>query len=191
MIAVRIPEEIRKYKEKIMFGLNARQLIATLIALFVCVPLYFYGRNFIPDDILSWLIILIAVPLVAIGFFRFNGMPMEKFVVAYLKYNLFYPNKRKYKVENAFRDWQNQAIKEESPKSYMERKNLENFEFQASLERAVLIEEAEERGELSDGLNEKLITVSKNNGKNNKNKKDKDKKMVMEGRRMLKNLNFK
>lgn len=176
MIAVRIPEEIRKYKEKIMFGLNARQLIATLIALFVCVPLYFYGRNFIPDDILSWLIILIAVPLVAIGFFRFNGMPMEKFVVAYLKYNLFYPNKRKYKVENAFRDWQNQAIKEESPKSYMERKNLENFEFQASLERAVLIEEAEERGELSDGLNEKLITVSKNNGKNNKNKKDKDKK---------------
>lgn len=40
MIAVRIPEEIRKYKEKILFGLTARQLITTIIAFAICVPLY-------------------------------------------------------------------------------------------------------------------------------------------------------
>ena len=63
MIAVRVPEEIRKYKEKIMFGLNARQLIATLLALFVCVPLYYWGRNYLSDDILSWIIILSQIIL--------------------------------------------------------------------------------------------------------------------------------
>ena len=45
MIAVRIPEEIRKYKEKLAFGLTARQLICTIIAAAICVPLYWKGRN--------------------------------------------------------------------------------------------------------------------------------------------------
>jgi len=187
MITIRVPEEIKKYKEKIMFGLNARQLIATLLALFVCVPLYYFGKNYISDDILSWIIILIAVPLVAIGFFRFNGMPMEKFIVAFLKFELFYPLKRKYAVENAFRDWQNQAIKEDAPKSGKERKKGEKMELQKSLERAVLIEEAEERGDNRfDAESANLITVSKGDKKgkdaskepknSNKNNKQKLKK---------------
>ena len=96
MIAVRIPEEIRKYKEKIILGLNARQLISVLLTAFICVPLYYFGRDYISDDILAWVIILIAVPLVSVGFFRFNGMPMEKFAVAFLKYGFFFPLKRKY-----------------------------------------------------------------------------------------------
>ena len=175
MIAVRVPEEIRKYKEKIMFGLNARQLIATLLALFVCVPLYYWGRNYLSDDILSWIIILIAVPLVAIGFFKFNGMPMEKFVVAFMKFELLFPLKRKYKTDNAFRDWQNEAIKEEKPKSGKERRKAAKMALQGSLERAVLIEEAEERGDNHfDAESADLITVSTGTGggkKPNKNKK--------------------
>ena len=35
MIAVRIPDEIRKYKEKIILGLTARQLLATIGALLI------------------------------------------------------------------------------------------------------------------------------------------------------------
>jgi type IV secretory pathway VirB4 component len=175
MIAVRVPEEIRKYKEKIMFGLNARQLIVTLLALFVCVPLYYWGRNYLSDDILSWIIILIAVPLVAIGFFKFNGMPMEKFVVAFMKFELLFPLKRKYKTDNAFRDWQNEAIKEEKPKSGKERRKAAKMALQGSLERAVLIEEAEERGDNHfDAESADLITVSTGTGggkKPNKNKK--------------------
>jgi len=175
MIAVRIPEEIKKYKEKIMFGLNARQLIATLLALFICVPLYFFGRNYLSDDILSWIIILIAVPLVAIGFFRFNGMPMEKFAVALVKYELLFPTKRKYKSKNAFRDWQNEAVKEERPRTGRERRKAAIMAMQGSLERAVLIEEAEERGDMGFDVNKAdLITVSTGGGKkkNKHNKKN-------------------
>lgn len=175
MIAVRIPEEIRKYKEKIMFGLNARQLVTTLIALLVCVPLYFFGRGYLTDDILSWIIILIAVPLLAIGFFRFNGMPMERFVMAILKYALFFPTKRKYKVENAFRDWQNEAIKEELPRPGVERMIASNIALQGSLERIVLLQEAEERGDMKfDADTADLITVSKHGSGGRKPKKDKN-----------------
>ena len=115
MIAVRIPEEIRKYKEKIAFGLTARQLVCTLVALFICVPLYWFGRKYILEDILAWIIIAIAIPLEAVGFLKINGMPMEKFAVAAFKFEWLYPRKRKFKTENVWRGWQNEAIKEEQP----------------------------------------------------------------------------
>ena len=107
MIAVRIPEEIRKYKEKIAFGLTARQLVCTLVALFICVPLYWFGRKYILEDILAWIIIAIAIPLEAVGFLKINGMPMEKFAVAAFKFEWLYPRKRKFKTENVWRSWNN------------------------------------------------------------------------------------
>jgi len=51
-------------------GLKARQLVSVLIALAVCVPLYFFGRDYIPDDILSWVMLAIAVPLLGFGFLK-------------------------------------------------------------------------------------------------------------------------
>jgi len=146
LIAVRIPEEIRKYKEKIAFGLNARQLVCTLIAFFVCVPLYWYGRNFIAEDILSWIIIAIAIPLAAIGFIKINGMPMEKFAVAAAKYEFLYPRKRKFKTENVWRQWQNEAILAEQPKGMMEGRAIKKMEKDTRLEKSFLVKEAEENG---------------------------------------------
>ena len=56
MITVRIPKEIREYKEKIFLGLSARQLIATIVTLAICIPLYWFGRKFIHEDLLAWLV---------------------------------------------------------------------------------------------------------------------------------------
>lgn len=146
MIAVRIPEEIRKYKEKIVFGLTARQLICTLAALFICVPLYWVGRKYIMEDILAWLIIAVAVPLESIGFIKINGMPMEKFAVAAFKFEFLYPRRRKFKTDNVWREWQNEAIKEEQPKSWMERRRLKKQKYNAEMERVYLLMEAERKG---------------------------------------------
>ncbi|HPT76754.1 MAG TPA: PrgI family protein [Defluviitaleaceae bacterium] len=178
MIAVRIPQEIRKYKEKILLGLTARQLLSTMIALIICVPIYFYGRGKISEDLLSWLIIILAIPFVSIGFFNFNGMPMEKFIVAFVKSEVLYPQKRKYKSENAFREWERMADKEDI-KIYGRPSLKEKIE--ASLERAYLLAEAEEKNiENFDVDKIELITVkdrrqSGNNPK--KDKKDKKKKI--------------
>lgn len=192
MIAVRIPEEIRKYKEKIAFGLTARQLVCTLVALFVCVPLYWYGRNYIMEDILAWLIIAIAMPLEAVGFIKINGMPMEKFAVAAFKFEVLFPRKRKFRTENIWREWQNEAIKDEQPKSRRERKKTEKQKKNAALERQFLLAEAEETGVAVycidpnavsvtdyDVDEQELLTVRTGKGgknqKNNKNNKKKQK----------------
>ena len=147
MITVRIPEEIRKYKEKLAFGMTARQLVFTILGLAICVPLYWFGKDFIPEDILAWLVIIIAVPFIGIGWIHFNGMPMEKFIVVWMKFEVLYPRKRKFKTENVFRTWQNQADAEDRAKmSSKERKQLMQDKKEAALERAFLIAEAEANG---------------------------------------------
>lgn len=195
MIAVRIPEEIRKYKEKIAFGLTARQLICTIATFVVCVPLYWYGRGFLQEDILAWIIILIAVPLEAVGFVKINGMPMEKFAVAALKFEVLYPRKRKFKTSNIWREWQNQAVRMEQPRSSKERKRIKKMKESERLERLFLLKEAEEKGTATystDPESEKvtqydvdaqeLLTVrtrhggKKPGGNNRKDKKKKQKK---------------
>jgi len=169
-----------------MFGLTARQLISSVIALIVCVPLYFFGAEFLPDDILSWIIIAIALPLVAIGFVKFNGMPMEKFIVAYLTQELFYPQKRLFASGNAFREWNNIAIAEDNIRGYWKKRAYKKHVRQASLEKAALMKIAELTGDTEFDVDKvELVTTkfkkgggSGNNGRNNKkDKKDKpDKK---------------
>ena len=155
MIAVRIPEEIRKYKEKIAFGLTARQLISLALTVLVCVPLYWYGRNYINEDILSTAVIVIAAALLSIGWVSFQGghitfsnegMPMEKFFITWLKFEILYPRKRKYHTDNAFREWQNEAYKEDIPKSRKEQKQMTKEKKEANLEKAFLLAEAEADG---------------------------------------------
>ena len=189
MIAVRIPEEIRKYKEKIAFGLTARQLICTIATLFICVPLYWFGRNYIMEDILAWLIITIAVPLEAIGFIKINGMPMEKFAVSAVKFELLFPRKRKFKTENVWREWQNEAIKEELPQTRKERKAVAKLKKDIEQEKNFLLMEAEESGKATyttdpdakqvteyDVDAQDLLTVRTGKGGNwKKPKKDKEK----------------
>ena len=50
-ISIRIPDEVRTYKETIMFGLTARQLICTALTLLICVPLFYFGNGHIDNSI--------------------------------------------------------------------------------------------------------------------------------------------
>lgn len=194
MINVRIPEEIRKYKAKIAFGLTARKIVCTLLIFGICVPLYFFGKKYINEEIIAWAIIFIAVPLASIGFVTINGMPMEKFFVVWIKYEVLYPKKRKYHSENVFREWMKKTNEEDMPKKRSEQKRIENNKREAELEKAFLIAEAEENGtavyttdptgdaaEDFDADKQKLLTVSTPQGggdpkKDNDDDKKKEKK---------------
>lgn len=113
MIEVRIPKEIREYKEKLFFGLNLRQTITTALAIAVCVPLYIYGQKYIHIELLSWLIIAIAAPLILIGYFNFNQMPFEKFLLVWFRMN-WHPQKRKFQyVHPVFTSLRKEIVKED------------------------------------------------------------------------------
>lgn len=103
MIDIKVPKEINSYKEKIYFGLNLRQLICVVIALAINIPVYWFGRQYLGDDITSWIVILSSLPLMSIGFIHYNGMAFEKLIVVIIKDNYIKNNKRKYKSKNLYR----------------------------------------------------------------------------------------
>lgn len=95
MLEIKIPADIQSYKTKLMFGLTTRQIISIGAALGVGVPLAVYGKKIIPEDILSWLVIIVAAPIVAWGFFTYKDMKFEDYARAMLNFNLN-PQKRVY-----------------------------------------------------------------------------------------------
>lgn len=180
MITVRIPKEIREYKEKIFLGLTARQLIASILTLGICVPLFLFGRKFINEDLLSWIVIAIGALGGGIGFFKKNGMPFEKYLYVIIKNGFLFPQKTLFKTDNFYRSAQTVVEKEEE----LDRKKFEKYKLEASYERSFLIEELEAAGKEVDmkEVENNLVTVKtlkridkdagKSESKSNKMKKD-------------------
>ena len=112
MIEIRVPKEIKNYREKFFFGLTIRQCVCAAIALLICVPLYIFGGKFLPQELISWLVIIIAAPLMLVGFFRYNDMTFEKFAVEWF-YHQFAPQKRVYAYEPIFMSLRNEYLSEE------------------------------------------------------------------------------
>ncbi len=77
-IEVKIPKEIREYREAIFFGLTGRQLVCSLLALGAAVGLYFLLRPVAGDAEIGWICILGAAPFALCGFFRYHGMTAEQ-----------------------------------------------------------------------------------------------------------------
>lgn len=96
MIEIKVPKEIRDYKEKFMFGLTVRQVVSVAAALLICVPLYLFGRKYLGDNLVGWIIIIVAAPVFAFGFLKFNGMPFEELVKILYRQKWAEPQKRKY-----------------------------------------------------------------------------------------------
>lgn len=112
MIEIRIPKEIKNYREKLFFGLTLRQCLCAGVALLICVPLYIFGNKIMPQEIVSWLVILIAAPLMMAGFFRYNDMMFEQFAVE-MYYQNFTPQKRVYSYEPIFMELREKYLAEE------------------------------------------------------------------------------
>ena len=82
---VKINKEIRDYSESVYFGLSLRQFVFSLLACVFAVLIYFIFRPYLGIETLSWLCIVAAAPFAAIGFIKYNGMPAEKFFIAYIR----------------------------------------------------------------------------------------------------------
>lgn len=80
MLSVKLPAEIRAYKSKLYFGLSVRQILSLIAAVLICVPVGVFGHKYISEELLTWIIILLAAPCIAVGFLRFHGMPFEEYI---------------------------------------------------------------------------------------------------------------
>jgi hypothetical protein len=112
MIEIRIPKEIKNYREKLFFGLTLRQCICAGIALVICVPLYIWGNRFLPQEAVSWAVVLVAVPLMLTGFFRYNDMVFEQFALEVINFYAS-PQKRIFSYEPPFMEFRSTYLSEE------------------------------------------------------------------------------
>jgi hypothetical protein len=101
-IEVRINKEVRDYQESLFFGLSLRQFLFALLAVLVAVGLYFGLRNVLGSGEIGWVCILAAFPFALCGFFTYNGMTFEKFLLAVIRSELLYPRRLVFRAENLY-----------------------------------------------------------------------------------------
>ena len=99
---VKINKEIREYTESIFFGLSLRQFIFSLCACGIAVLLYFILKPYLGIETLSWVCILGAIPFAVLGFLKYNGMTAEKFIIAWIKSEIFTPRVLTFKSKNLY-----------------------------------------------------------------------------------------
>lgn len=99
---VKINKEIRNYTESIFFGLSLRQFIFSVLACIVAVILYFLFKQKLGMEVTSWVCILGATPFAALGFIKYNGMAIEKFILAWIKSEVLVPKHLKFVSENIY-----------------------------------------------------------------------------------------
>ena len=99
---ININKDIREYTEGVFFGLNMRQLICSGLAVASAVAIYFYARKTVSQEVITYLCIAAAAPFAAIGFIKYNGMPMEKIFVAWMKDNFLVPRRLTIKSNNIY-----------------------------------------------------------------------------------------
>lgn len=127
---IRINKEIKDYHESLFFGLSMRQFVCSLAAVGAAVGIYFGLSNVLDKETVSWLCIVCAAPLAAAGFFKYNGLNFEQFVVAYVYSEFICSGVRTYQSENYLYDAYKEVIadvsvrKEKGKKG--KKKNTEN-----------------------------------------------------------------
>lgn len=97
---VKVPKEVRKYHESIVFGLSMRQFICSAVAVGIAVIAYFGLRQYLGNEGVSWVCILVALPVALIGFVTYHEMTLEHFIWAWIKSEFLMPKRLYFKANN-------------------------------------------------------------------------------------------
>ena len=87
-IRVKVPKEIKDYQEKLMAGMSARQLVFFVLTLLISTGLTAYCVLILhmSVDAAGYIVIPLLIPIVAFGWIRKEGMPLEKYGKIILNY---------------------------------------------------------------------------------------------------------
>ena len=99
---VRINKEVRDYQESLFFGLSLRQLIFALLAVAVAVGVYFDLSTVAGVGSIGWLCVLAAFPFAVCGFFTYNGLTFERFLIVVIRSEFLYPRHLVFRSENLY-----------------------------------------------------------------------------------------
>lgn len=110
LLEVRINKEVRNYQESLFFGLTLRQLLCSLFAVAAALGAYFVLQPVLGTNGVSWICVLSAFPFALCGFFSYNGMTAERFLLAVFRTEVRYPKRLLFQSGNLYAE----AMKESS-----------------------------------------------------------------------------
>lgn len=103
MYNIKIPKEIRDYKDKLIGGFTFRQIVSLVVAGGIGAPTYFKVNQLLGSDCAGWAVMIVGAPILAVGFWHTENMTLEKYAVKYFKFHFLYPKKRKYADNNIYK----------------------------------------------------------------------------------------
>lgn len=127
MIEREIPKEITDYETKYLFKMTLRQNIAFGIMIIVNLLLQFYAKPFIHNEIVDWLMLLVASLTGAVALWKPNKQDFEKVAWFAIQTELIYPKKRVYRTENIFAKMREDIIAEEKERE-KEKADLDKYQ---------------------------------------------------------------
>ena len=123
---VKINREIREYTESMYFGLSLRQFIFSVLACVVAIAAYFISRPLFGLEVASWLCVIVAFPFAIMGFVKYNGMPAEKFFIAWFKSEFLIPKKLTFRNSNVYYNLLEEGRKAKRKERRKNDKNTDN-----------------------------------------------------------------
>lgn len=85
----------------------------SLLAVVAAVGTYFGLRAILGTGDVGWACVLVAFPFALGGFFRYNGMSFEQFVLAFIRSEMLYPKKLVFRSHNYYvKALENSSLKE-------------------------------------------------------------------------------
>ena len=85
MITIKMSKDIKKQKSKLFWGLTGRQMIFTVLAIFIAIVVNcILDLN---DTVKAVLVISTSIPFLLCGWVQLNGLSFEKFAVIWLRNN--------------------------------------------------------------------------------------------------------
>lgn len=82
---INVNKEICSYKEAVFFGLTTRQFVCSVAAIGIAVGTYFGLKGILGKETVSWLCMIAALPVAAMGFFKYNSLTAEQLFLGYYK----------------------------------------------------------------------------------------------------------
>lgn len=105
MIEVKIPKEIRQYREKIFGIFTLRQVVCTAVILIGSTTIgLLLSKVGVNNDLVFLCIMIFAIPFFLLGFFRYEDMNFEEYAVIVFISTILYPAKRIYESDHVYND---------------------------------------------------------------------------------------
>lgn len=102
MAFVSVPKDLNKVKTKVALNLTKRQLISFSIAAVIGLPVYWYSRKALGNDIAVFLMIACVMPFFFVAIFEKDGIVFEKYMGHIIRQKFVYPKVRLYKTQNFY-----------------------------------------------------------------------------------------